>query len=53
MCVKALGLDPMLYHGRCSAWQQVVSNLPSVVEIPKESIIANTDFTTTSVIAKR
>ena len=40
----------MLYPGRCSAWQPVVTTM---VEVPKESIIANTDFTTTSIIAKR
>ena len=43
----------MIYPGKGSAWQPVVTSLPSMVDIPKESIIANTDFTTTSVIAKR
>lgn len=44
----------MLYPGRCSAWQTVTAaTMPSMIEVPKESIIANTDFTTTSLIAKR
>ena len=47
------GPGAMLYPGKGSAWQPVVTSLPSMVDIPKESIIANTDFTTTSVIAKR
>ena len=48
-----LGPGAILYPGKGSAWQPVVTSLPSMVDIPKESIIANTDFTTTSVIAKR
>ena len=43
----------MLYPTKDSAWQPVVTSLPSLTEVPKESIIANTDFTTTSLIAKR
>ena len=46
----------VLYPTKDSPWQPVVTHLPLIAtptEIPKESIIANTDFTTTSVIAKR
>lgn len=56
----------MLYPGRCSVWQPVpvatnttcavpvpVAVPTAMAEVPKESIIANTDFTTTSLIAKR
>ncbi len=50
---QPLAPGAILYPGRCSAWQPVVTSMPSMVEVPKESIIANTDFTTTSVIAKR
>jgi hypothetical protein len=50
---------PMLYPGRCGVWQPVANSSSvqgvtgTMTELPKESIIANTDFTTTSLIAKR
>ncbi len=44
----------MIYPGKDSAWQPVVTTLPALMtEVPKESIIANTDFTITSGLAKR
>jgi hypothetical protein len=47
----------ILYQPRDSPWQPVIAHMPIITtppaEIPKESIIANTDFKTTSVIAKR
>jgi len=44
----------MLYPSKSSTWQPVVTALPpAMTELPKESIIAHTDFTTTSGLAKR
>ncbi len=48
----------VIYTSDETGWQPMVTPLPLLStpptkEIPKESIIANTDFTTTSAIAKR